>query len=89
MPEQIHPSLAPTSEKIKALQYIFDVARTGPAPAPVHEQVKAYAQFLADSFNPVPEPVKEVPKPATVAEAVAEATSRQGEESPTAAPVDL
>lgn len=63
MPESIHPSLAPTPEKVKALQYIIDVARTAPAPAAVHEQALTYARFLADGFSPapLPEPVKETP----------------------------
>ncbi len=49
-----HPSLAPATEKVKALQYLFDIARTAPAPATVHEQARTYAQFLADSFSPPP-----------------------------------
>ncbi len=63
-----HPSLAPATEKVKALQYLFDIARTAPAPATVHEQARTYAQFLADSFSP--------PPPAAPAEAPAEEAIR-------------
>ena len=65
----------PVSEKVKALQYLFDVARTAPAPAAVHEQVSKYAVFLNASFQPEPKPVAaELPKQDSVAEDVAKAT---------------
>lgn len=54
MSEPVHPFHQPAAEKLKAIQYIFDVTRTAPAPAAVHDQTRAYAQFLADSLNPPP-----------------------------------
>lgn len=58
-PKPVHPFYQSAAEKIKAIQYIFDVSRTAPAPAAVHDQTRAYAQFLADSLNPpAPEQAK-------------------------------
>lgn len=66
------------TEQVQALQYLFDVARTAPAPAAVHAQAKTYAQYLAASFNPPPAEV-EKPKLETVAEAVAKAKTAPDE----------
>lgn len=55
MPENTTPApVDPAAEKIKALQYLFDVARSASAPAAVHEQVVTYARYLADSFQTNP-----------------------------------
>jgi len=85
--------LDPVAEKIKALQYLFDVARQAPVPFAVHEQARQYAQFIADSFN-TPRPELPVKPPATLAEAVAAAVAAKKEpsapvENQNATPVDV
>jgi hypothetical protein len=84
MSNTIHPSLAPTAEKIKALQYLFDLAQQSPAPAAVHRQANTYAQFLADSFGPAPAD-QVADKTPSLAEVVAELTKPDtGAAAPTA-----
>lgn len=68
------------AQKIQALQYLFDVARTAPAAAAVHEQVAKYGQSLADTFQAEESdrltrvPIARNP-PKDLAEAVAQARS--------------
>lgn len=76
MSEPVHPFHQPAAEKLKAIQYLFDVSRTAPAPAAVHDQTRVYAQFLADSLNPP------APEQAKASESLAAAVEAAKAETP-------